>query len=135
MISTSCHCICVSHPINNPIYLPTPVGPKKAKVAIGFEGSDIPALQKGETGMADKLAVQVIICCSTFNCSISCKRAGGDDLYYISLLDQWVKTECTVVVLVHLISFPPTLGQNLDFVGLFEHQQLTALEFLELPVI
>ena len=33
-------------PINNPIYLPTPVGPKKAKVAIGFEGSDIPALDR-----------------------------------------------------------------------------------------
>ena len=33
-------------PISHGIYLPTPVGPKKAKVAMGLEGSDIPALER-----------------------------------------------------------------------------------------
>ena len=33
-------------PIAYALYLPTPVGPKKANVAMGLEGSDIPALER-----------------------------------------------------------------------------------------
>ena len=33
-------------PTAQAIYLPTPVGPKKANVAMGLEGSDIPALER-----------------------------------------------------------------------------------------